>query len=278
MKRVLILAVSGVLAASSASAQQACTGRTPTASAVDQAKQVQDTGTKRPPQAKSKAELDDFNAASAATDLAAAEKAANDFVAKYPASELRILLWKSNMRKAQQVGNGAKTEAFAQKVRELDPDDPESLINVAGAITERSQPGDLDFDTQMAEAVKLATRATETVDTDVVPPAGAAPEQVEAYRNFLRSSAFGILGTISYNRNQFAEAEKHLRKSIDAFPQQVDPVTVLRLALALDKQEKYAAALEQADKAASMTQAGNPVGDTARNEQSRLRQLLNKKK
>ena len=130
----------------------------------------------------------------------------------------------------------------------------------------------------MAAATKLATRATETVDTDIVPPAGAQPQQVEAFKNYLRSNAWGLVGTIAYNQDKFADAEKALNKSIDAFPQQVDPVTVLRLALSLDKQEKYAAALPQADKAVSLTQAGNTVGDAARSEQTRLQQLLNKKK
>ena len=95
---------------------------------------------KRPPQAKSKAELDAYNAANAATDLATVEKAATDFATKYPASELRLLLWKSAMRKAQVAASGEKTEAFAQKVQELDADDPEALLNLASAIVEHSQP------------------------------------------------------------------------------------------------------------------------------------------
>ncbi len=279
MKQLLISAIGfAFFAVASAPAQSGCSGRTPTSTAVSQAKETQDAPARRPPQAKSKAELDDYNAANAASDLAVVEKSATDFAAKYPASELRILLYKSAMRKAQAAGNGAKTEAFAGKVQELDTDDPEALVNLATAIVERSQAGDLDFDQQMAEATKLATRATETVDTDIVPPAGAPPAQVEAYRSFLRSSAWGILGTIAYNQNKFADAEKGLTKAIDAFPDQADPVTVVRLALALDKQEKYAAALVQADKAVALTQAGNPVGDAARSEQSRLQQLLNKKK
>ncbi len=279
IKLTLELLTSVVLAGTlSTLAQSQCAGRIPTSQSVSQARDAQDAPTaKRPPQAKSKAELDDYNAANAATEIVAVEKAATDFAAKYPASELRLLLYKSAMRKAQRLGNGEKTEAFAMKVQELDTDDPEALINLSGAIVERSQPGDLDFEKQMAEAAKLAMQATKTVDTDIIPPAGAPPEQVEVYRNFLRSSAWGTLGTIAYNRNQFVEAEKNLTKAIDAFPQQVDPVMVVRLALSLDKQEKYAAALVQADKAVAMTQSGNAVGDTARNEQSRLRQLLNKK-
>ena len=55
----------------------------------------------------------------------------------------------------------------------------------------------------------------------------------------LRSEAYAILGTLaSNNAKNYAEAETDLRKSIDAFPEQVDPVAVLRLAIALDMQNK----------------------------------------
>ena len=48
---------------------------------------------KRPPQAKTQPEYDAYNAAKAsANDPAAMEKAADDFAAKFPDSELRVLL------------------------------------------------------------------------------------------------------------------------------------------------------------------------------------------
>ena len=77
------------------------------------------------------------------------------------------------MRKAQHAGLGDKAEAYAMKVQELDVDDPEALIALAQAIAERSQSGDLDFDQQMDRANQYATRAIQTIDTDVVPPAAA---------------------------------------------------------------------------------------------------------
>ena len=52
---------------------------------------------KRPPQAKTQAEFDAYKVAAADTDPAALEKAADDFAAKFPDSELRILLYRNAM-------------------------------------------------------------------------------------------------------------------------------------------------------------------------------------
>src|ERR1043165_3218547 len=60
---------------------------------------------KRPPQAKTTTELDAYKAAPAAGDPAARDTAADDFAAKYPDSELRIILYKQIMRNYQAANN-----------------------------------------------------------------------------------------------------------------------------------------------------------------------------
>jgi hypothetical protein len=64
-----------------------------------------------------------------------------------------------------------------------------------------------------------------------------------------------------------------LRKSIDAFPQQVDPIAVFRLSVALDMQSKYPEALKYANQAVDLTKEGTAAGDAARKERDRLTQL-----
>src|SRR5271169_3075986 len=187
---------------------------------------------KRPPQAKTQPEFDAYKAAAALTDPAAQEKAANDFAVKFPDSELRPLLYKSVMHAYQQANNGDKMMEMAQKVVSFDADDPEALVAVAQVLAERTRETDLDKDQRLGEAKKDAQRALVTVDTDV-PSSGYPPEQLAAFKNFLRSEAYEILGTIDYNAKSWADAEGNLRKSIDAFPQQLDPVGVLRLSLTL---------------------------------------------
>jgi len=62
------------------------------------------TSPKRPPQAKTQPEYEAYKTAVALTDAAAAEKAADDFAAKFPDSELRVMLYKSAMRLYQRAG------------------------------------------------------------------------------------------------------------------------------------------------------------------------------
>jgi len=161
---------------------------------------------------------------------------------------------------------------MAQKVLTYDPDDPEALLGVAQVLAERTRDTDLDKDQRLAEAKKDAERSLVTVDTDI-PTAGYPPEQLNAYKGFLRSEAYAILGTIDFNAKSWADAEGSLRKSIDAYPQQVDPIAVFRLSVALDMQNKYPDALKYANQAVDLTKAGTAAGDAARKEKDRLTQL-----
>jgi len=229
---------------------------------------------KRPPQAKTQPEFDAYQAAVAnSKDPAAMEKAADDFAAKYPDSELRILLYRSTMHEYQ-AGNGAdKMLEMGRKVLAIDADDPEALIGVSEVLVERTRDNDLDKEQRWDEATKDAQHALQTIDTDLAIPASAPPDKVEAYKNFLKSSVYSILGTLEFNREKFGEAENYFHKSIDVFPSQPDPVVVLRLALALDKQGKYADALKQADQAVDLTQNNPTVNVPAKRERDRLIQL-----
>jgi tetratricopeptide (TPR) repeat protein len=228
---------------------------------------------KRPPQAKTQPEFDAYKAAAANTDPAALEKAADDFATKFPDSELRVLLYKNAMRMYQAANNAEKTEAMGRKVLSFDGDDPEALVIVAEVIAERTHDTDLDKDQRYDEAVKMSQKATQTVDTDINAPAGTPPDKLEAYKSLLRSNAYSILGTIAFKRDNYVEAQTNLQKSIDAFPSQPDPVVVLRLALCLDKQQKYPEALKVANRAVELTQENTPIGTPARRERDRLQQL-----
>ncbi len=269
MKRAAILAVvvamAGLAAAqqtpapkNQGAAQTGATGTTPPA--------------KRPPQAKTQAEFDAYKVAVAnQNDPVALEKAADDFAAKFPTSELTPLLYRATMRGYQNANNGDKMLEVAQKVLKSDPDDPEALADSAEVIAERTRDTDLDKDQRYEEARKDAQHALQTIDTDL--PQGVAPEQVEAYKSLLKSTVYSLLGTIDFNQEKFADAEGNFRKSIDAYPSQPDPVVVLRLALSLDKQNKYPEALKEANHAVELTQDGTSAGKLARQERDRLVQL-----
>ncbi|MFZ0319895.1 MAG: hypothetical protein WAL56_12285 [Candidatus Sulfotelmatobacter sp.] len=268
MKRTAIIILAAVLGISAGSFAQSKPAA-PTATAG----QAAAPAGKRPPQAKTQPEFDAYKTAAAITDPAAQEKAADDFATKFPDSELRPLLYKSVMHSYQQANNAEKMMAMSQKVLSFDPDDPEALLGVAQVLAERTRETDLDKDQKIGEARKDAQRALVTVETDV-PSSGYPPEQLAAFKGFLKSEAYAIIGTLDFNAKAYADAEGNLRKSIDAFPQQVDPIAVFRLSVALDMQNKYPEALKFANQAVDLTKPGTGAGDAARKEKERLIQLI----
>jgi tetratricopeptide (TPR) repeat protein len=227
---------------------------------------------KRPPQAKTQPEFEAYKAAAALTDPAGQEKAVDDFAAKFPDSELRLVLYKATMRGYQGANNADKMLDMARKVLSYDADDPEALLGVAQVLAERTRDTDLDKDQRLGEAKKDARRALETVETDI-PTAGVTPEKIEAYKGYIRSEAYAILGTIEFNAKTWTDAESDLRKSIDALPQQPDPIAIFRLSVALDMQNKYPEALKYANQAVDLTKEGTAAGKAAREEKDRLTQL-----
>jgi tetratricopeptide (TPR) repeat protein len=268
MKRAaIVIAVLGMCASSlaqdKAATQSAPAGQT---AAAPQGK--------RPPAAKTQPEFDAYKAALPLTDAAATEKAADDFAAKFPDSELRVVLYKSAMQTYQASNNGDKMLEMAQKALTLDPDDPDALVGVAQVLAERTRDTDLDKDQKLAEAKKDAERALVTVDTDV-PTAGYPPEKIDQFKRYMKSEAYAVLGTLATNAKSWPEAETDLRKSIEVFPEQVDSVAVLRLAVALDMQNKIPDALKFANQAVDLTKdrPDSAAGKAARAEQDRLTKL-----
>ncbi|MGA9446892.1 MAG: hypothetical protein WBV26_10625, partial [Candidatus Sulfotelmatobacter sp.] len=272
MKRTAIITIIAVLGISAWSFGQTKPA-TPSTSSGQAAGQTAAPAGKRPPQAKTQPEFEAYKTAAAITDPAAQEKAADDFATKFPDSELRALLYKQVMHSYQQANNGEKMLAMSQKVLIFDPDDPEALLGVAQVLAERTRDTDLDKDQRLAEARKDAQRALVTVDTDI-PTANQPQDRIDAYKGFLRSEAYAILGTLDFNAKAWAAAEENLKKSIDVFPQQPDPIAVFRLSVALDMQNKYPDALKYANQAVDLTKAGTNAGDAARKEKDRLVQLI----
>jgi tetratricopeptide (TPR) repeat protein len=206
-------------------------------------------------------------------DPAALEKAADDFATKFPDSEIRILLYQNAMRQYQNANNAEKTEAMGRKMLALDPDNPEALVTVAEVIAERTHESDLDKDQRYAEAISMAQKSIQTLETDLSVPANTPQDKIDAYKMGRRSQAYSIIGTIQYKKEDYPAAQENLQKSIDAYPADPDPVVVLRLALTLDKEQKYPEALKVANHAVELTKENTPVGTPARSERDRLQQL-----
>jgi tetratricopeptide (TPR) repeat protein len=291
MKRLFILMVIMATAIITAEARRAGTTEPNTATAQQgQAAQTGNQGAKqaapaaqppapagqngRPmPAAKTAAEYKAYQEAAAKTAAAEVEAAADAFAAKYPESELRMLLYRKAMYDYQNSNNGEKTVAMAKKVLALDPNNPEALVMAAMITAQSTRETDLDRDERLNEASANASKALQTIDTDLLVPANAPAERVQAGKNSLRSMAYDALGTVAMLKKDDPTAETNFRKSAELSPQP-DPVTWLRLSVALDHQGKYAQALDAANKAVQYSADSPQANNLAKMERDRLQKLM----
>jgi tetratricopeptide (TPR) repeat protein len=232
-------------------------------------KQGQPAG-KRVPQAKTHPEFNDYNTAYAVAGGAASEKAADEFEAKYPDSELKSFLYTKALHEYQTENNQAKILSTGDKVLRLDPDNAIALVLTANVLSDSLSEKDSDRDKKIAEIRKNGSHALQLMDANFSPVANATPEQVAAYKKTLQALAHSALGITALKIGEDDGAEKELKSAADANPSQPDPFIWYHLALAQDHQKKYDAALVSV-KQALQNAASNPeIGELAKGEQSRL--------
>jgi len=270
----LTLAMAVVLLAASVALAQASGNKTPAPAQGAQGTAAPAPAGPHPPQAKSKEEYDAYNLAASKTDPAQAETAADEFAQKFPASELKELLYVRAMNLYQQQNNSAKVIAMGRKAIELNPTDPVPLVAVASALVMDTRDTDLDRDARFAEATKDAQAALDNVDTGLQVPPNVPPDRVAAAKANLRSIAYDTLGVIAMNKKDYAGAEQNFQKAADLMKDQPDSVVYLRLSVAQDNEKKYEAALDSANKAAQYAPEGSAEKNLAKQQQARLQKLL----
>jgi len=263
MKKAVFILATCLAAGTLAVAQQ--TGTAPAA-------QTQPSG-KRPPQAKTQQEYNDYNTAYALNGGAASEKAANDFAQKYPQSELRAYLYSKAMHDYQNENNPGKMLAMGEKVLALDQDNSIALVLTATVLADSLSEGDQDRADKISEIKKNTTRALQTVDSGFVAPANATAEQIAVYKSTLQSMAHSALGIMELKTGDDPGAEKDLRSAAELNKTQPDPYIWYHLALAQDHQGKYAEALGSVNQALQYTASNPELGRLAQGERDRLTKL-----
>ncbi len=221
-------------------------------------------------QAKTEQEFKDYNAAYAAVGGAALEKAADEFAAKYPASDLKIFVYEKAMHEYQTENNQPKVLATAEKVLQLDPENVIALVLTANVLADALSEADPDRGKKIAEIKKNGTHALQIMDANFSPVANATPEQVAAYKKTLQALAHSALGITALKAGDDSGAEKELKAAAEANPGQPDPYIWYHLALAQDHQKKYDEALVSVKRALQDAASNPDIGELARGEQRRL--------
>jgi tetratricopeptide (TPR) repeat protein len=228
---------------------------------------------KHVPEAKTKAEFNDYNTAFAVAGGAASEKAAEDFSTKYPASELKSFLYSKAMHEYQTENNKTKILAMGEKVLQTDPDNPVALVLTATVMADILTDSDADRARKVTEIKKNSDHALQTINSDFAPGANVTPEQLAAYKKTLESMAHSALGIAALKSGDDAGAEKELKTAAAANASQPDPYIWYHLALAQDHQKKYAEALVSVNQAVQYAGSDPDLAALAQGELTRLRTL-----
>ncbi|HKR94816.1 MAG TPA: hypothetical protein VJW55_05620, partial [Candidatus Angelobacter sp.] len=220
-------------------------------------------------QAKTAQEFKDYNAAYATSGGAAVEKAADDFAAKYPASELRVLIYEKALHDYQAETNQPKILATGEKVLKLDPENAIALVLTASVLSDGLNESNPDQQS-VAEIRKNATHALNILDRNFSSVANVTPKQAEAYKKTLQAIAHSALGITALKLHDDAGAEKELKAAAAANTAQPDPFVWFHLSLAQDHQGKYKEALEAINRAAQYAKQDPHLAEMVRGEQEHL--------
>jgi tetratricopeptide (TPR) repeat protein len=279
MKRLFFLMVIIAAAIIAAEAQQGQPAQTGSQGAKPAAPAAQPPAPAAPggrpmPAAKTQEEFKAYQEAATKASPAEGEAAAADFAAKYPQSELQLLVYRKVMYDYQTINNGEKTVAMARKMLAFDANNPEALIMFAVITSQTTRETDLDRDERLNEATANASKALKTIDTDLLIPPNFPADRVKIAKDSLRSMAYDALGTVAMTKKDDATAETNFRKSTELSPQP-DSVTWLRLSIVLDHQQKYQQALDAAGKAVEYSADSPQANNLAKQERDRLQKLVN---
>src|ERR1017187_10049767 len=270
----VILVMMSMLAAMSMAMAQANTTKTPTPAQGAQGAAAPAPAGPHQPMAKTKEEYDAYNLAASKTDPVQLEAAADEFAQKFPASELKELLYVRVTQFYQQQNNSGKVVAMGRKAIELNPTDPIPLVALASALVMDTRDSDMDKDARYAEASKDAQAALDNMDTGLQVPPNAPADRVALAKANMRSIAYDTLGVIAMNKKDYAAAEQSFQKAADLMKDQPDSVVYLRSSVAQDNEKKYQAALDSANKAAQYAPDASAEKNLAKQQQDRLQKLL----
>ena len=277
----VILAASMALAQSTATQTQApsqsgqAQGQTGGQNAAPKNGQAQPSaGGGRVLQAKSQDELKAYQDASAKTNPAEMEAAADAFAAKYPNSEMKGALFVRAMGLYAQSNNSEKLIAAGRKAIAADPTNPVPLVQVASVMAESTRDTDLDREQRLYEAAKDAQDAIKNVDSGLIVPPNAPPDKVAGAKKSILMMAYDTLGMIDLSKKDYAGAEQELLKAADISKANPEAVIYLRLSVAQDQLKKYPQALDSANKAVQYSPEGSPARNYAKQQQARVKTLM----
>jgi tetratricopeptide (TPR) repeat protein len=227
------------------------------------------------PQVKSQKEAQAVMAIVNAQDPDARIKACNDLVTNFSDSEFKPLALYFAAVSYQQKNDYDHMVIYAERTLEADPNHYQAMLLLAQAIAMRTREFDLDREEKLKTAEGYANKALELLKTAPRPNPQITDEQWEEAKKDLAAQAHESFALADMARNQTDKAIEEFKTalSLSATP---DPSTMVRLAAAFNKAEKYDDAMATLDKVLATPNLHPTIKQIAQAERNRSVQLKQK--
>jgi len=227
------------------------------------------------PSVKSAKEAEAVKALFGAQDADSRIKAANDLAANFPNTEFKPIAMFFAEASSQQKNDYENTIVYGEKALEADPQQYQAMLMMAQTIAARTREFDLDREEKLKSAEGYATKALEIVKVAPRPNATVTDEQWDAAKKDFTSQGLEVFALAASARNQPDKAIEAFNQVIAASPN-VDPTTLVRLAAAYSKVNKFDDAISTLDKVIAMPELNVQVKQIAQAERARALQAKNK--
>jgi tetratricopeptide (TPR) repeat protein len=184
------------------------------------------------------------------SDLPKKNKAAEDFVQKYPQSRYRpeIYTWLvSGYRNTEQLD---KMEAVGEQELTLVPTDAQVLAIVGSTLPRAMNASTPNADKRLQKAEEYCKRALDVVTT-MPKPAALTDEQFANAKAQVTAMAYSGLGVVAFRRGKFADAIPNFEQATKVDPNP-DPVDFFLLGLANEKASHFDDAVTAFTKCSTM--------------------------
>jgi len=190
------------------------------------------------------------------------------FLAKYPESRYRPVLYNSLTNAYLQIGQVDKMEEIGEKEIALRPDDVQVLAVMAQTIT-RTMSGSTPNPNQVLDkAEQYSKRAIELTPT-IPKPANLTDENFVAAKKQTLAMAHSGLGLVYVRRGKYSDAIPELEQAVTIDPSP-DPVNYYLLGRANEKTSHFAEAVTAYSKCAALPGSLAPTCKTGAEEAKKL--------
>jgi tetratricopeptide (TPR) repeat protein len=185
----------------------------------------------KPPQPKSKGEVEALQAMFNAQDPDSRIKAADALITKYADTDFKDLALYMAAFSYQQKGDAEKAIVYAERTLEANPKHYQAMLMLSEMTTQRTGEHDLDREEKLTRSTKYANDAIAAIKDAAKPNPSLTDEQWTAAKKDLTAQADQALGMVAMARKKYDDAISQFKQAADT-ASAPEPAYQVRLAQA----------------------------------------------